>query len=147
MEGWNERFISRGETVVIKPNMGWDRKPEQAANTNPEVVASVVRLCFDAGASTVKVLDNPCDDARRVYVQSGIAEAARGRGEAPLQMPSGAGHDAMVLCSRVPSAMLFVPSIGGRSHDVAEDTAEADIVFGAQVMADAAAAFLERVAR
>jgi uncharacterized protein (DUF362 family) len=80
MAGGIERFISRGETVVIKPNMGWDRKPEQAANTNPEVVASVVRLCFDAGASTVKVLDNPCDDARRVYVQSGIAEAARGMG-------------------------------------------------------------------
>jgi N-carbamoyl-L-amino-acid hydrolase len=53
----------------------------------------------------------------------------------------------MVLSSRVPSAMLFVPSIGGRSHDVAEDTAEADIVFGAQVMADAAGAFLKRVAR
>ncbi len=75
-----------------------------------------------------------------------IVEAARGRGEDPLQMPSGAGHDAMVLSSRVPSAMLFVPSIGGRSHDVAEDTAEADIVFGAQVLADAAGAFLERVA-
>jgi N-carbamoyl-L-amino-acid hydrolase len=43
--------------------------------------------------------------------------------------------------------MLFVPSIGGRSHDVAEDTAEADIVLGAQVMADAVRAFLEREAR
>jgi uncharacterized protein (DUF362 family) len=60
--------------------MGWDRRPEQAANTNPEVVASVVRLCFDAGASSVKVFDNPCDEARRVYVQSGIAEAARAAG-------------------------------------------------------------------
>jgi N-carbamoyl-L-amino-acid hydrolase len=51
-----------------------------------------------------------------------IAAAARGRGEEPLQMASGAGHDAMVLRSRLPAAMLFVPSIGGRSHDVAEDT-------------------------
>jgi len=73
-----------------------------------------------------------------------IAAAARGQGEEPLQMPSGAGHDAMVLSSRLPAAMLFVPSIGGRSHDVAEDTAEADIVLGAQVMADAVRAFLER---
>jgi N-carbamoyl-L-amino-acid hydrolase len=73
-----------------------------------------------------------------------IAAAARDRGEEPLQMPSGAGHDAMVLSSRLPAAMLFVPSIGGRSHDVAEDTAEADIVLGAQVMADAVRAFLER---
>ncbi|GAG15202.1 unnamed protein product, partial [marine sediment metagenome] len=57
---------------------------------------------------------------------------------------SGAGHDAMVLSSRLPAAMLFVPSIGGRSHDVAEDTAEVDIVLGAQVMADAVGVFLER---
>ena len=74
------RFVSKGDTVVIKPNMGWDRRPEQSANTNPEVVASVVKLCFDAGARTVKVFDNPCDDARRTYVQSGIAAAARKMG-------------------------------------------------------------------
>ncbi len=74
------RFISRGDTVVVKPNMAWDRRPEQAANTNPQVVASVVRLCFEAGAKVVKVLDNPTEDARRVYVQSGIAEAARAVG-------------------------------------------------------------------
>ncbi len=71
------KYISRGDIVVIKPNMAWDRTPEQAANTNPQVVASVVRLCFEAGAKTVKVLDNPVEDARRVYVQSGIAQAAR----------------------------------------------------------------------
>jgi N-carbamoyl-L-amino-acid hydrolase len=76
-----------------------------------------------------------------------ITAAARGCGEEPLQMPSGAGHDAMVLSTRLPAAMLFVPSIGGRSHDVAEDTAEANIVLGAQVMADAVRAFLEREAR
>ena len=66
-----------------------------------------------------------------------ISAAAQGRGEAPVHMPSGAGHDAMVLSSQLPAAMLFVPSIGGRSHDVAEDTAEADILLGADVMADA----------
>ncbi|NIO03868.1 MAG: DUF362 domain-containing protein, partial [Proteobacteria bacterium] len=71
------KFISRGDVVVIKPNMAWDRTPEQAANTNPQVVASVVKLCFEAGAKTVKVLDNPVEDARRVYVQSGIAQAAK----------------------------------------------------------------------
>lgn len=71
------KFISRGDRVVIKPNMAWDRKPEQAANTNPAVVVSMVALCFEAGARSVKVLDNPCDDPRRVYVQSGIAQAAR----------------------------------------------------------------------
>lgn len=65
-----------------------------------------------------------------------IACAAQARGQQPLRMASGAGHDAMMLSPHLPSAMLFVPSIGGRSHDVAEDTAEADIILGAQVMAD-----------
>ena len=60
---------------------------------------------------------------------------------------AGAGHDAMTLSPHLPSAMLFVPSIGGRSHDVAEDTAEADIVLGAQVMADAARALIGRETR
>jgi N-carbamoyl-L-amino-acid hydrolase len=65
-----------------------------------------------------------------------IACAAHGRGQRPLRMTSGAGHDAMTLNPHLPSAMLFVPSIGGHSHDLAEDTAEADIVLGARVMAD-----------
>jgi N-carbamoyl-L-amino-acid hydrolase len=64
-----------------------------------------------------------------------IAEAGRRLGEEPLFMPSGAGHDAMIMCRALPSAMLFIPSIGGRSHDIAEDTAEADIVLGCRVLA------------
>ena len=50
-----------------------------------------------------------------------------------MRMPSGAGHDAQILASRVPAGMLFVPSIGGISHHWAEDTAEADIVLGCEV--------------
>jgi N-carbamoyl-L-amino-acid hydrolase len=75
-----------------------------------------------------------------------IASAAQGRGQRPLRMTSGAGHDAMMLSPHLPSAMLFVPSIGGRSHDLAEDTAEADIVLGAQVMADVVRALSDRAA-
>jgi uncharacterized protein (DUF362 family) len=73
-------FISRGDVVVIKPNIGWDRTPEQAGNTNPEVVAAVVRLCFDAGAKKVRVFDRPVNDPRRCFVQSGIAPAASALG-------------------------------------------------------------------
>ena len=78
--GGIRRFISRGDIVVVKPNMAWDRLPEQAGNTNPEVVAVVVKLCFEAGAKKVKVFDRPVNDPRRCYVQSGIAEAARAVG-------------------------------------------------------------------
>lgn len=63
-----------------------------------------------------------------------IADSARELGVAHRAMPSGAGHDALVTARRIPSAMLFVPSIGGRSHHVSEDTSEADIVTGANVL-------------
>jgi uncharacterized protein (DUF362 family) len=78
--GGIRRFISRGDIVVVKPNIGWDRLPEQAGNTNPEVVAAVVKLCFEAGAKKVKVFDRPVNDPRRCYVQSGIAPAASALG-------------------------------------------------------------------
>jgi len=59
-----------------------------------------------------------------------------------LRMPSGAGHDAQILSRRVRSAMMFVPSLNGISHHWSEDTREEDIVLGAQIFADAAAAIL-----
>lgn len=78
--GGMKSFVSRGDIVVVKPNMAWDRTPEQAGNTNPEVVAEIVRMCFEAGAGKVKVFDKSVNDARRCYKQSGIADAARAAG-------------------------------------------------------------------
>jgi N-carbamoyl-L-amino-acid hydrolase len=51
-------------------------------------------------------------------------------------MPSGAGHDVQVLASIMPAGMLFVPSISGISHHWTENTADADIVTGAQVFVE-----------
>jgi len=78
--GGVRRFIQRGDVVAIKPNMAWDRTPEQAANTNPEVVAEVVRLCLEAGAARVLVGDVCTNEPQRVYQRSGIAAAARAEG-------------------------------------------------------------------
>lgn len=78
--GGMSRFVKRGDVVWVKPNIGWDRTPELGANTNPDVVATLVKLCFDAGAKVVKVGDNPCDLPQRAYAASGIAEAARKAG-------------------------------------------------------------------
>ncbi|MDB5598645.1 MAG: Amidase, hydantoinase/carbamoylase [Xanthobacteraceae bacterium] len=66
-----------------------------------------------------------------------IATAAADYGEQTMSLPSGAGHDAMVLGRFIPSAMMFVPSIGGRSHDITENTSDADIVAGCRVLASA----------
>lgn len=78
--GGISKFIKRGDVVVVKPNMGWARRPEQAANTNPEVVAEIVRLCLNAGAAKVKVFDNTCNEAKRCYYLSGIQKAAKEAG-------------------------------------------------------------------
>ena len=74
--GGMQRFISRGDVVVLKPNIGWDRVPQQAANTNPDLVKRVVELCFDAGAKKVIVTDVSCNDPRRCFQRSGIQASA-----------------------------------------------------------------------
>jgi uncharacterized protein (DUF362 family) len=78
--GGMNKFISKGDRVVVKPNIGWDRSPEQAANTNPLVVAEIIKLCLEAGASEVQVFDFSCNTANRCYDNSGIAEAAKKAG-------------------------------------------------------------------
>jgi uncharacterized protein (DUF362 family) len=78
--GGIQRFVSRNDIVLVKPNIGWDRTPEQAANTNPDVVGEIVRQCLNAGAKKVVVADVSCNDARRCYQRSGIGEAARRAG-------------------------------------------------------------------
>jgi len=76
--GGMKRFVKPGDTVVVKPNMGWDRTPELAANTNPLVVRAVVEECLRAGAKMVKVFDRTCNDERRCYKNSGIEDALKG---------------------------------------------------------------------
>jgi uncharacterized protein (DUF362 family) len=74
------RFVSRGNVVWVKPNIGWDRRPEQAATTNPDVVAAIVEMCYQAGAKKVVVSDNPCNSADRTFSRSGIQQAAQKAG-------------------------------------------------------------------
>ena len=73
--GSMSRFVKPGHKVVVKPNIGWDRKPEQAANTHPEVVISLVELALEAGADEVKVFDYTCNEKRRCYNNSGMTQA------------------------------------------------------------------------
>ena len=78
--GGMKRFINKGERVLIKPNVGWDRQPEQAANTNPELVGAVVNLCRQAGASEVWVTDVSINDPYRSFARSGIEHAVQRTG-------------------------------------------------------------------
>ncbi|HJZ61977.1 MAG TPA: Zn-dependent hydrolase, partial [Miltoncostaeaceae bacterium] len=68
-------------------------------------------------------------------LQDALERACRGEGVVPLRMPSGAGHDAMILGTRVPAGMLFVPSEGGVSHSPDERTSPEHCDLGARVLA------------
>ena len=70
--GGLDPFLKKGARVVIKPNIGWDRTPEQAANTHPLLVKAMVKHCLAAGAAKVMVFDRTCNDCRLTYVTSGI---------------------------------------------------------------------------
>jgi uncharacterized protein (DUF362 family) len=76
--GVDGELRARGESVLIKPNLGWDRLPEQAANTDPDVIAELVRQCRAAGASRIVVTDISCNDPRRCFARSGIAGGGGG---------------------------------------------------------------------
>jgi uncharacterized protein (DUF362 family) len=73
-------FVRPGQTVLVKPNIGWDAPPERGANTHPELVAQLVRRCLEAGAKSVSIFDNTCDQWELAYEHSGIAPAARAAG-------------------------------------------------------------------
>ena len=74
--GGMSAFISPGEVVVVKPNIGWDRAPQFAATTNPDLIKAIVRSCYEAGAKKVLVFDHTCNNPRRCYKNSKIAELA-----------------------------------------------------------------------
>ena len=73
-------FVRAGDVVVVKPNIGWAQVPEMGATVDPAVVATVVRLCREAGAATVKVFDNSVGTDSKCYQFSGIEAAARQAG-------------------------------------------------------------------
>ncbi len=79
--GGMSAFMKKGDKVVVKPNIGWDRSPEQAANTHPQVVKTLVKLALDEGASKVQVFDRTCNNERRCYTNSGIKAAVDSIGD------------------------------------------------------------------
>ena len=115
--GGISRFIKKGDKVVVKPNMGWDKKPEFAANTNPDLLTAIIKDCFAAGASEVTVFDNTCDEWQACYKNSGLEAAAKAAGAKvafahdekyykAVQLPKGQKlkeakiHEAIINCDK-----------------------------------------------
>ena len=123
----------------------------QFRDTNPAILAALDAALHDlvaeaaTGPCEVTIADcsttapSAMDQAFRQALTTAAQAHAPGLHQS---MPSGAGHDAQILSQRLPSAMLFVPSIGGISHHHAENTSDQDITLGCQVLADAAAAIV-----
>ena len=78
--GGISKFVKRNQTVVVKPNIGWDSTPERAANTNPNLVGRIVEHCIKAGAKDVYVVDHTCNEWTRCYKNSGIEDAVKKAG-------------------------------------------------------------------
>ena len=78
--GGLKTFVKKGQTVVVKPNIGWDVSPARAGNTNPALVRRITEHCFDAGAKDVYVFDHTCDNWKGCYSRSGLERAAKDAG-------------------------------------------------------------------
>ena len=74
------KYVKKGQNVVIKPNIGWDKSPDFAANTNPQLIEALVKQCLKAGAKKVTVFDHTCDNWQKCYQNSGIEQAAKAAG-------------------------------------------------------------------
>lgn len=92
-------YISKGDVVVIKPNVAFERAAKLGATTNPEVLSALIKLVREAGASEIRVVDNPIESPESCFVRSGIQKAAIDAG-ARVYLPH---HDAFELLS-VPGA-------------------------------------------
>lgn len=84
--GGMSALVPRGSSVLIKPNIGWDRRVEQAANTHPDVVRALVRMCLESGARDVLILDRTCNDPRRCYVTSGMSQMVENLAEKRVRL-------------------------------------------------------------
>ncbi len=87
--GGMDKLVKKGQSVVIKPNIGWDASPERAANTNPILVKRIVEHCKQAGAKDVYVFDHTCDTWTKCYANSGIEKSVK---EAGGKMVSGSSE-------------------------------------------------------
>lgn len=98
--GGIEAFVKKGQSVVIKPNAAWDKPENLAANTHPDIVGHMVKLCLKAGAREVNVFDHTCDNWQISYKKSGIQAAVEAAGG---KMVNG-NDEAMYVQKQLPGA-------------------------------------------
>lgn len=149
---WNigtARLLPGGESIIpgrAEMVIQFRDPSERVLDAMEAAVVAVATAMNDDGPVEVTVVPQrhpvaPADMDPELRRHLAAASEQRVPGEW-VHMPSAAVHDAMVLSHHLPCAMLFIPSIGGVSHDFAEDSTELDIVTGCQVLADASVSIL-----
>lgn len=123
--GGISNFVKKGQKVVIKPNVGWDRSPELGGNTNPKLISALIKKCLSAGAQKVTVFDHTCDNWQKCYASSGIEAAVKAAGG--VMVP---GNDERYYKKEV-SLPLGVTLKKANIHEVLD---EADIWFNVPIL-------------
>jgi len=86
--GGMEKYVKKGDVVIIKPNLSFASPPERAATTNPSVIKAVITLCLESGAKRVLVVDNPLQDAEIILSKAEIANVVKEIKGASLIVPT-----------------------------------------------------------
>lgn len=108
--GGMERLLTRDDIVLVKPNIGWRRPPGHAANTHPDVVAEVVRLCLEARPARVIVTDCPVRRSRPAFEWSGIGKAAAAAG-AEVIIPEDTTYETVLISERIGAWDVLEPFV------------------------------------
>jgi uncharacterized protein (DUF362 family) len=122
--GGMKRFVKKGQTVVIKPNIAWQRSPEQAATTHPDVVVALIAMCKEQGAGRVAVIDHMIDvPPRLVWDVTGLGSAIRDAGAEAIS-----AHDQRdYIKFSIPQGKILT------SDDVIREILEADVLINAPI--------------
>ena len=109
--GGIQRFVSKQDVVVIKPNISWARAPQLAATTNPEVLEAVIELCQEAGAKKVRIADHTIHDARRCFAITGTGMVAKRTGADLIFPRSSLMREMKLQGHRLDVWPVFVPLV------------------------------------
>jgi uncharacterized protein (DUF362 family) len=109
--GGIKQFVSKGDVVVIKPNISWARAPHLAATTNPEVLEGVIELCQEAGAKKVRIADNTIHEARRCFAITGVGMVAKRTGADLIFPRSSLMREMKLRGHRLDVWRVFVPLV------------------------------------
>ncbi len=128
--GGIERWVKPGNRVVIKPNAAWSRTPEEAANVHPELVTSLINLCYDAGARRVNIVEHSCDNPVSAFKVNGIKDAVAktkaklyalgdGKDFVTVSVPRGKKLKKVDIAKKIQEADVFINMPIAKTHSSA----------------------------